>query len=464
MIRFSSHETPESGHMRTKRYRLFTLAINIIIPFVLMAGSPDEPLTRILFVFDASQSMADRWQSDTKFNVAVRLLNGILDTLSSRKNLELGLRVYGPKRSPGPDCNDSHLMVPLASGQAAGIKNVLKTLSPGGTTPIAFSLEQTVQDFSACPECRNVVILITDGLEACGGNPCKVSFDLQKKGVFLRPFIVGIGKNLAGRFDCMGKYYDASVEAEYLRALDHIMRFTLKPSTAQIRLNDGMGGQTVTDVLVTLRDRITGKTRYSLIHTLSADGTPDTLSLDPLMVYDVTVHTIPSVTVDSVCLTPGEHTVIPVDAPQGYLRFTGSREDLRCILRLEGTGEAIYVQQTGEEGKYLSNTYDITVLSTPRMDFRRVQILPGRITELNIPEPARISFSPGMPFTGSLMMDLGEELLWICNLRSTTGSEELVLQPGRYRITYRPLEAHKSSETLTIPFVAEEGKMQVIGP
>jgi len=63
-----------------------------------------KPVTRILFVFDASESMAEHWQSDTKYRTAVKVLSGILDSLQGNKNLELGLRVYGPKRAPGPDC------------------------------------------------------------------------------------------------------------------------------------------------------------------------------------------------------------------------------------------------------------------------------------------------------------------------------------------------------------------------
>ena len=45
------------------------------------------PLTRILFVFDASQSMFGRWQSDMKINIARRLLSNLLDSLKNVENL-----------------------------------------------------------------------------------------------------------------------------------------------------------------------------------------------------------------------------------------------------------------------------------------------------------------------------------------------------------------------------------------
>ena len=82
-------------------------------------GKP-KPTTRILFVFDASQSMYGRWQSDTKFNIAVKLFSSILDSLRTQPNLELALRVYGhQKQFPPQDCNDTKLEVPLCEGQCA---------------------------------------------------------------------------------------------------------------------------------------------------------------------------------------------------------------------------------------------------------------------------------------------------------------------------------------------------------
>lgn len=52
------------------------------------------PLTRILFIFDASQSMYGRWQSDTKINIAQKLLSNMLDSLKDTPNLEMAFRVY----------------------------------------------------------------------------------------------------------------------------------------------------------------------------------------------------------------------------------------------------------------------------------------------------------------------------------------------------------------------------------
>ena len=114
----------------------------------------------------------------------------------------MALRVYGhQKQYPPQICDDTRLEVPFSKDNTARIKHVIKSIIPKGTTPIAYALLQSVNDFPACDNCRNVVILITDGLEECGGDPCSVSFELQKKGIVLKPFIIGIGKNFKESFD-----------------------------------------------------------------------------------------------------------------------------------------------------------------------------------------------------------------------------------------------------------------------
>jgi Ca-activated chloride channel family protein len=154
----------------------------------------DSPqLTRIEFLFDASQSMYGRWQSGAKIDVAKLLMKQLMDSLRYVKDLEVALRVYGHQKNfPPQDCDDSKLEVPFSKGNISTIQQVLKDLVPRGTTPIAKSLELCANDFPQSPS-RNIIILITDGIEECGGDPCAISLALQKKGIFLKPFVIGLG-------------------------------------------------------------------------------------------------------------------------------------------------------------------------------------------------------------------------------------------------------------------------------
>ena len=447
--------------LRFWKYIIFTF---LFCSFSFVWAQDDEkelpkPLSRILIVFDASESMAEHWQSDSKYNIAVNVLSTILDSLQGEENLEIGLRVYGPKRTPGPDCEDSYLMVPFGANNIATITSVLEKLSPGGTTPIAFSLEQTVTDFTPCETCRNIVILITDGLEACEGDPCQVSLELQSRGIFLRPFIVGIGDQLQGYFDCMGNYYNASVEPEFKRVLDDIVATSLSPTSSQINILNQQEMPVESDIHVICYDRTTGNARYSFIHTLNEEGLPDTLFIDPLITYDVVVQTIPPVRKDSVWIEPGKHTPITIHAPQGYLIFRTENDQIYpCIIRQRGVGQAIHVQQSNKRERYIAGSYDVTVLTTPRMNYWDVTIGPDQTTLLEIPTPGKALIETGEEVVGCLYMDQSGEMLWICNLRGDTFPEEFGLQPGNYYVVYRSKTSTRLSDSRQKQFRVKSGE------
>ena len=74
------------------------ILLSLLLSIDLYPQKKEEPVNRILFVFDASQSMLGRWQSGRKIDIAKQLLTNITDSLKDVKNLELGLRVYGHQK------------------------------------------------------------------------------------------------------------------------------------------------------------------------------------------------------------------------------------------------------------------------------------------------------------------------------------------------------------------------------
>ena len=155
--------------------------------------SDADEVSRILFVLDASNSMYGRWENGTKMEIAQRLMSELIDSLSriQNPNFELGLRVYGHQKPvPPQDCNDTKLEVPFSPRNLTKIKRKIRELRPMGTTPIARSILSAGSDFPKCENCRNIIILITDGVEACDEDPCAASNILQKKGITLKPFVI----------------------------------------------------------------------------------------------------------------------------------------------------------------------------------------------------------------------------------------------------------------------------------
>lgn len=423
-----------------------------------------KPLTRILFVFDASQSMYGRWQSDVKINIARNILIKVLDSLSTMQHLEVALRLYGHQYSYPPQvCNDTKLEVPFGKDNYDKIKNRLNSIVPKGTSPIAYSLEQTVNDFTPCTNCRNIIVLITDGIEECDGDPCKASETLQKSGIALKPFIIGIGTNFEKAFNCVGTYFDAASEDQFSLALNVVVSRALNPTTSQVNLLDANNRPTETNVNMTFYDNYTGKIRYNYIHTLNSFGLPDTLMLDPLITYDIIVHTIPPVRVDSIRLNPGTHTIIPVNVPQGFLHLkmnshSTTLKALKTIVRREGSMETINVQDIDQPEKYITGTYNLEILSLPRFYVNDVKITQSHTTTVDIPVPGIAVIQKSTRGYGSLYLEKEGRLEWVYTFRDTgLPQESLVLMPGLYRAVFRSRYVDRSFFTIERSFEVKSG-------
>ncbi|MCB0458310.1 MAG: VWA domain-containing protein, partial [Flavobacteriaceae bacterium] len=163
--------------------------------------------------------MNGKWQGSTRIEIAKRLLASAVDSLRGFPNLEIGLRIYGhqsPVTSTYQDCNDTKLEVPFGPDNHDLAKATIKNVKAKGTTPIALSLEAAAGDFPN-KDSRNVIILITDGVEACGKDPCKIAMALRAKGINVKPFVIGLGIDLAyiHHFDCIGEFHDVQNEISF---------------------------------------------------------------------------------------------------------------------------------------------------------------------------------------------------------------------------------------------------------
>jgi Ca-activated chloride channel homolog len=420
--------------------------------------------TRILFIFDCSKSMYGRWQSDSKIVIANRLIGQMLDSLENIPNLELGLRLFGHQKNfPPQDCDDTRLEIPLGSANAQKIKQKLKTTNPRGTTPIALSLERAANDFPPCDRCRNIIILITDGIEECNGDPCAASLALQKKGIILKPFIIGIGENFEEAFKCVGTYFDGSTEQGFRNALNVVITQALDNTTLQVNLLDIFGKPTETSVNMTFYDSISGTPKFHYIHTMNSEGNPDTLVVDALPAYYIKVNTIPPVYSDTFRLTAGKHTTIGISTPQGHLElkmqksFTLSQK-YQCIVRQHKHLETINVQSFDMKEKYLVGYYDLEILTLPRMKVDNVRIDQSTTTTVEIPVPGTLVLQYPSAGYGSLYVMRGNEPEWFYNLSATGNQEMLMLLPGTYLAVFKAKHHSRSFYTQERYFTIESLK------
>jgi Ca-activated chloride channel homolog len=449
------------------------LFLLILVPANQFAQETDtgyEPNSRILFIFDASYSMAGSWEGETKINVARRVLVEMVDSLAQLGNVEMALRVYG-HQSPVPpqDCSDTKLEVPFAPDNASRIRQKLRFLSPKGTTPIARSLELAANDFPPCNTCRNIIILLTDGVEACDGDPCEVSLQLQKKGITLRPFVIGIGNDpgFEETFGCLGHFYDAPSKEQFRHALKVVITHALNTTSAQVNLMDSEGRPTETDVAVLFYDQLSEKVRYNMMHTLNGKGNPDTLSIDQLSTYRVVAQTIPSASIDSVQLVAGRHNHIGIDAPQGYLHIRSAKGNVyrneKILVKRAGDPRTINLQFMETSEKYVVGKYDLEVPVFPLIYLRDVEIRQSYTTTVEIPEPGLLHISAKKPGYGALFRltpDGGQE--WVLNIRSGVVRQDYYLQPGAYRIVFRQAELKSTMQSQIRDFVIRSGLSEMV--
>jgi Ca-activated chloride channel family protein len=447
--------------------KLCTIALLLAFTGILQAQPLNKgvkQLTRIEFVFDSSQSMWSRWESSTKMDVSKNLLCNLIDSLRKIDNLELALRVYGHQKNyPPQDCDDTKLEVPFGPLNHKRIKDKVNSLSPSGTTPIALSLIACENDFPD-RNARNIIILITDGKEECGGDPCAVSLALQRKGIVLKPFIIGVGLDVTTKsaFDCMGKYYDANTEAAFKNILNIVISQALNNTSAQVNILDKYNKPTESNIDFTLYDSNSGIIKYNYIHTLNTKGVPDTLYIDPISTYKLVVHTIPPVEKTDITLTPGKHNTIGINAPTGYLylKQEGKSDygDLKCIIRKANEFKTLHVQSFGRTDRLLEGKYDLEILTTPRITLSKVDITQSSTTTIEIPKPGLVSLQMPTEGYGAIFLEDKGKLEFVLNLDDTATYQNYVLQPGHYRVVYRRRGANETLYTVEKPFVIESSK------
>lgn len=451
----------------SKNLRFFCLLTALLLGSSLHVAAQNyvKPKTRILFLLDGSGSMYAAMDKDVRINVAKRLLSKIIDSLEHAKEVQVGLRVYGHTSPPGQrNCKDTRLEVPFKYGNHKQVKEKLKDITPKGTTLIAYSLQQAAYDFPKEPGVRNIIILITDGIEECEGDPCAVSEALQSQGVVLRPFIIGLGstEDFRKAFECVGRYYDANTEESFNNVLNVVITQALNNTTAQVNLLDVNLKPTETNVNMSFYDMHSGQLITNYVHTMNERGVPDTILLDPIYKYRMVVHTIPPVVKSDIEITPGRHNIIAADAPQGTLnlKVTGvtNYADLKFIVRKRGTMETMHLQNANAPERYLVGKYDIEVQTLPRQLFKDISVDQNTTTTIELPQPGRLNVSA---FTQQYIADIYQmnrnELVWVARLPPENKLHNIIMQPGKYKIIYRAKTATRSSQTFEREFTITSG-------
>jgi Ca-activated chloride channel homolog len=417
--------------------------------------------TRILFVLDASGSMNAQWGNDqSRMDVAKNILTRLVDSLRVNPKLELALRVYGHRYSrQSNNCKDSQLEVPFGMNNHNAIISEIKDLTPRGVTPITYSLLQAANDFPPRSGYRNILILITDGVESCGGDPCEASISLQKKGVFLRPFIIGLGVPGGKALDCVGKFIDSENSSTFNKILNESIETTFARTTVSVELLDEQNRAVETNLNITFVNNMTGTPAYEFVHYLDASGKPDSVQIDPVLSYDVIVNTLPAVH-QQVSIINGRHNVLRIPAVQGTLvvKPEGRGNPFMAVVRERGKGAILQQQNSNQPYRYLEGEYEVETLTLPRRIFP-VSLRGGKTITITLPSAGAVNINTLAVGYGSVfeILESGESR-WVCNLDETRSRHFLNLLPGHYKIAFRARRTKGSKYTAIKDFEVSAGQ------
>ena len=192
-------------------------------------------------------------QGEPKMSVAKNILSDALGWLP--EDLTVALRVYGHQHPREQrDCRDSELLVPMQPGNREQIRQAIQSFRPRGQTPLAYSLEQVANDLRGVRGER-AVVLVTDGLESCGGDPVAAARALQAEGP-VPVHVIGFGLGQPGDEDPAslraiaqatgGKYVTARSAEELRNALSSTVGTAFQVRQGDRVVADGsLGGNDV---------------------------------------------------------------------------------------------------------------------------------------------------------------------------------------------------------------------------
>lgn len=197
------------------------------------SGLAQSEKPAVFYVVDSSNSMWAQIEDEHKIVIARNVLGASFNRLTGKA--DGGIVTFGNKVPES--CSDVNTVIPMSGINAVQFSSAISDINPKGATPIAKSLEQAVAEANAFgPRGSLDVVLVFDGRDTCGGDPCATAAQLKEQNFGLRihpiAFNSGIGPehlNLA----CVaentgGSFYRATNQAEFEAAMVAIETLALK--------------------------------------------------------------------------------------------------------------------------------------------------------------------------------------------------------------------------------------------
>ncbi|NOR61852.1 MAG: VWA domain-containing protein [Rhodobacteraceae bacterium] len=175
------------------------------------ATAQELPYPDTIIVLDVSNSMWGQIDGIAKILIAREVIGDLVTDLE--EDIDFGLIAYGHRAKA--DCGDIETVVPVGDLNPAGFKAAVNSLQPQGRTPLTAAVRLAAEQLNYTTRSARIV-LVSDGVESCDGNPAALAAELGKNALDLTVHVIG--------FDVSGIEDQSGLEA--LATLNHGLYLT----------------------------------------------------------------------------------------------------------------------------------------------------------------------------------------------------------------------------------------------
>lgn len=469
---------------------LLRLACRVLAVLAVLLVTTGVPIVAddLALILDASGSMWGQIDGENKIVIARRAIETVVEGLAD--DATIGLVAYGHRREG--DCDDIETVVPIGPLDRAAFQATVNALNPKGKTPITKAVTQTL-DAVRGREGGTTVILVSDGLETCGGDPCAAVRAAREAGAEFVLHVIGFdvaGEDVS-QLECAaqagnGLYRSASGAEELSAALDAALALPADVPPSRLSIHAVANGD-LHDVAIAVTNAVTGEDIAGSRTYASPETNPRLIPL-PAGTFDVVVTAVGLQgdvvrRFEDVVVAEGETVEKRVDFSAGELAVGVTRNDAlsdaTVAVFLAGTDQRVaggrtYNNETSNPRvlRLTAGRYDVEIGSTeiagkPTQRFEGIDVPPaGRVERQH-------AFTSGQLRIGARRGDALVDV--IVRVRRLEDDAEIdagrtykdaksnpttfVLPPGDYRVELQEVRGETRTFEIAVPARAEMERM-----
>ncbi len=449
--------------------------------------SAADTTSDLILVLDASGSMWGQVAGEAKIVIARRVMKDLAGKIPA--GTEVGLIAYGHRREG--DCDDIESIVPIGPLDASALGTKIDTLNAKGKTPTTKAVQQAI-DALKTRDRVSTVILVSDGIETCGGDPCAAVRAAKTAGVEFVMHVVGfdMGDADVSQLECAaqaagGLYFDARNAEELAGALDDAIEApTAEETPARLSVR-ATAAEALIDALVVVTPAGASE-RVAHGRTYTASETNPRIFPLAVGTYDVSIKAVrlkgeAEQRFAAVEVSDGKITELVADFSAGMLAVgvtrNGALSDATVNVYRAGTKERVaggrtYRASTSNPrvleltaGSYDVQVGSVEIKSGPIAEFSGVVVAGGQRTDLThdyVSGTLKVGAVQGATLVDAVVAirqpDTGKQIAGGRTYTAdTTNPKAFELIPGTYSVRVAAVKLDGApEETLEVTIVAGE--------